>query len=68
MVTNVDEGPVIEVGGLVLSGPGSLNYAENGIDAVGTYHGLGPGRRHGCLESGWTGDDDGDFNINGGRT
>ena len=62
-VTNVDEAPEIVVGGLALSGPGSLNYAENGIDAVGTYTASGPDAAGARI---WlTGDDDGDFNING---
>ena len=39
-VTNVDEAPVIMEGGLAVSGPGSQNYAEGGMDAVGELHGF----------------------------
>ena len=62
-VTNVDEAPTIVVGGLVLSGPGSLNYAEDRTDAVGTYTASGPdadmatwsldGDDAGCLQHQW---------------
>ena len=61
-ITNVPEPPVITVGGgLAISGMDSVEYAENGTDAVTTYMASG-------LESAnalWTlgGDDAGDFAI-----
>ena len=64
-VTDMDEAPEIVVGGLVLSGPGSLNYAENGTDAVGTYTASGPDAAGARMSL--TGDDAGDFRINGGE-
>ena len=41
-VTNVDEAPVIMVGGLGISGMRSVRYAENGTGAVETYTAVGP--------------------------
>ena len=41
-VTDVDEPPVIIVGGLAISGPSSPQYAEGGTDAVATYTSAGP--------------------------
>ena len=65
-VTNVDDAPVIVVGGLALSGPSSLNYDENGTDAVGTYTASGPDADMATWSLG--GNDAGDFNIdNGGK-
>ena len=43
MVTNVNEPPVISLGGLAISGLASVDYAENGMDAVETYTAVGPG-------------------------
>ena len=64
-VGDADEPPMIMVGGLAISGPSSLDYAENGADAVGSYTASGPDAAGARI---WlTGDDDGDFNINGGE-
>ena len=42
-VTNVDEAPEIIAGGLAISGPSGLRYAENGTDlVVATYSLAGP--------------------------
>ena len=41
-VTNVDESPVISVGGLVVTGMRSVEYAENGTGMVATYSAAGP--------------------------
>ena len=43
MVTDVNEPPVISLGGLAISGLASVDYAENGMDAVETYTAVGPG-------------------------
>ena len=43
MVTDVNEPPVIMLGGLAISGLASVDYAENGMDAVVTYTAVGPG-------------------------
>ena len=60
-ITNVDEPPIIMVGGLVISGKTSVDYAENGTDAVETYTASGPD----AVSAIWTlsGDDAGDFRI-----
>ena len=41
-VTNVDEAPMIMVGGLAISGIARVDYAENGTEAVATYTASGP--------------------------
>ena len=41
-VANVDEAPEIIEGGLVVAGASSVNYVENGEDAVATYTARGP--------------------------
>ena len=41
-LTDMDEAPVIMVGGLAISGLSRAYYAENGMDAVGTYTLAGP--------------------------
>ena len=63
-VVDVDEAPVISVGGLNVSGRNSMDYAEKGTGAVATYTASGPdaaGARWSLL-----GDDAGDFNISSG--
>ena len=64
MVTDVDEAPEIMLGGLAISGMSSVDYAENGTDAVATYMAAGPD----AAMAMWTleGDDAGDFMISGG--
>ena len=64
MVTNVDEAPEIVVGGLVISGKASIDYAENGTGTVATYTAAGPD----AASATWSlsGDDAGDFTITGG--
>ena len=61
MVTNVDEAPEIVVGGLAISGKASIDYAENGTDAVETYSAAGPD----AASATWSlsGDDMDDFRI-----
>ena len=46
-VTDVDEAPKISEGGLAISGPASVSYAEDRRDAVATYsgHRAGVGQR-----------------------
>ena len=66
-VTDVDEKPTISVGppsGLVISGPGSRRYAENGRGAVATYTAIGPD----AATARWSlaGNDAGDFRISTG--
>ena len=60
-VTEVDEKPVIMVGGLAISGMTSVDYAEDRHDAVATYKASGPD----AASAMWSlsGDDDGDFTI-----
>ena len=41
-VTDVDEAPEIIAGGLAITGPASVSYAENGTDPVATYTLAGP--------------------------
>ena len=41
-VTDMDEAPKIIVGGLVVTGTGDINYAENGMGMVATYSPAGP--------------------------
>ena len=64
-VTNVDEAPMITVGGLAISGMAGVDYAENGTMPVATYTAAGPDADMAV----WTlsGDDAGDFNIAGGE-
>ena len=63
-VTNVDEPPVILLGGIAISGPISVDYAENGMDAVATYTATGPD----AAMAMWSlsGDDAGLFSIGSG--
>ena len=64
-VTNVDEAPMIMVGGLAISGMArGVDYAENGTAAVATYTASGPD----AASATWSleGDDAGDFTISGG--
>ena len=64
-VTNVNEAPEIIVGGLAITGPASVSYAEDRSDPVGTYDLAGPDSDSGR----WTtlgGADAGDFRISGG--
>ena len=64
MVVDVDEAPVIKVGGLAISGKPSVDYAENGTGAVETYRASGPD----AASATWTleGADAGDFRISSG--
>ena len=41
-LTDVDEGPVISVGGLAVTGPSSIDYAEDRTGMVATYSAAGP--------------------------
>ena len=63
-VTDVDEAPVIMYGGLGISGPTSVSYAEDRRDAVATYTASGPN----AASARWSleGVDDGDFRISSG--
>ena len=63
-VTNVDEPPVIKVGGLAISGRNSISYAENATGPVATYMASGPDADMAM----WSleGDDAGDFMFSGG--
>ena len=66
-VVNVDEAPVITVGGLAISGvPGSssISYQENGTVDVATYEAVGPDADGATLTLG--GVDAGDFTFRGG--
>ena len=60
-VTNVDEEPMIMVGGLAISGMVRVDYAEDRRDDVATYRAAGPD----ADMASWTleGDDRGDFRI-----
>ena len=60
-VTDVDEAPMIMVGGLAIAGPASESYAEDRRDAVATYSATGPE----SAKAGWSlsGDDAGAFSI-----
>ena len=64
MVTDMDEMPVITVGGLSISGLGNVEYAENGTDPVATYTANGPE----AAFARWSleGADAGDFTISRG--
>ena len=61
MVTQVNEEPVISVGGLAVTGQSAIDYAENGTGMVATYSASGPDSDM----ASWTlsGDDAGDFRI-----
>ena len=61
MVTDVDEAPVIMVGGLAITGKGAIDYPENGTDDVATYSAVGPD----SASATWSlsGADAGDFRI-----
>ena len=61
MVTDMDEAPMIERGGLAISGMSSVSYAENRTDAVAEYTLAGPmkDRARWALE----GDDASDFTL-----
>ena len=63
-VTNLDEAPMIMVGGLAISGMARVDYAENGTGMVATYTATGPD----AASAAWTleGDDAGDFMISAG--
>ena len=63
-VKDLDEKPVIQKGGLNISGMASVEYAEGRMDAVDTYTAAGPM----ADTVTWTleGDDAGDFSITGG--
>ena len=60
-VTDVDEAPMIMVGGLAITGPTRVEYAEDRRDPVGTYSAAGPE----SASAQWSleGDDAGDFRI-----
>ena len=60
-VTDVNEAPMILGFGLNVSGSRSVDYPENGMDAVGTYTASGPE----AASASWTleGDDAGDFKL-----
>ena len=60
-VENVDEAPEITIGGLAISGPARVNYAEGYSTAVGTYTALGEN----AASARWTleGADSGDFRL-----
>ena len=62
-VTNVDEAPMIMVGGLAISGTARVDYAEDRRDAVATYAASGPDADMAT----WSleGDDAGDFMTEG---
>ena len=49
-VTGVDEAPKIIVGGLVVTGTGDIDYAENGMGMVATYSAAGPDAAERYLE------------------
>ena len=53
MVNNIDEVPEITLGGLAISGMISVEYAENGMDAVATYTAAGPNADMATLDTGW---------------
>ena len=64
-VTDVDEAPMITVGGLAISGDTSVDYAEDRTDdAVATYTVAGPGAAMATWDL--SGDDAGSFSIDGG--
>ena len=64
MVTDMDEDPEITLGGLAISGPAGVSYAEKGTDPVATYTLAGPN----AGTATWTlgGADASDFTFTGG--
>ena len=64
-LTDKDEAPVIMVGGLAISGLSMAYYAENDMDAVGTYTLAGPMKDRATLRI-EGGADAGDFRLNNG--
>ena len=64
-LTDKDEAPVIMVGGLAISGLSRAYYAENDMDAVGTYTLAGPMKDRATLRI-EGGADAGDFRLNNG--
>ena len=64
-LTDEDEAPVIMVGGLAISGLSRAYYAENDMDAVGTYTLAGPMKDRATLRI-EGGADAGDFRLNNG--
>ena len=65
MVVDVDEMPTIMVGGLAISGLSRAYYAENDMDAVGTYTLAGPMKDRATLRIEGGADAD-DFRLNNG--
>ena len=63
-VTDANEAPEIMEGGLAISGMSSVDYPENGMDAVATYMVSGPDADMASLTL--EGDDDAYFMISGG--
>ena len=61
---DVNEGPTITEGGLVISGTSSRDYAEDETEAVATYTASGP--ESATARWSLSGDDAGDFRINSG--
>ena len=61
MVMDVDEAPKIYVGGLIVTGKGNVDYAENGMGMVATYSAAGPD----AADATWSlsGADAGDLSI-----
>ena len=64
MVTDMDEAPVIMVGGLAIGGSNNIDYAENGTMPVATYMAAGPDADMATWSL--SGDDMGDFMFSGG--
>ena len=60
-VTDVDEAPMIMLGGLAISGRASVDYAEDDAGAVGTYTASGPDADMATWSL--SGDDAGNFEI-----
>ena len=61
IVTDVDEVPVISVGGLAVTGQSAIDYAEKRTGMVATYSAAGPDAARATWSLG--GDDAGDFEI-----
>ena len=61
MVVDDNEAPEVMLGGLAISGRNAVDYAENGMGAVGDYNALGPD----AADATWSlsGADEGDFEI-----
>ena len=66
MVMDVDEAPEIIVGGLAISGPAGVSYAENGTGDVATYTLAGPNADSSGRWMTLGGADAGDFTFTGG--